>query len=81
MTHRFARGVAGATPQGARCVELRLKPQLKANLPRWSVPTGRTRRKAKTVPRRSRRTGLFGAWLEPRPRGLNKNIWKAASQR
>ena len=43
MTHRLVRGVAGATPQGARCVELRLKPQLKANLPRWSVPIGRTR--------------------------------------
>ena len=43
MTHRLVRGVAGAMPQGARCVELRLKPQLKANLPRWSVPIGRTR--------------------------------------
>ena len=32
QTHRFVRGVAGATPQGARCVELRLKPQLKASL-------------------------------------------------
>ena len=33
-------------------------------------PDLRTKRKATTVPRRSRRTGLFGAWLEPRPRGL-----------
>ena len=32
QAHRFVRGVAGATPQGARCVELRLKPQLKASL-------------------------------------------------
>ena len=32
QTHRFVRGVAGATPQGAGCVELRLKPQLKASL-------------------------------------------------
>ena len=32
QTHRLVRGVAGATPQGARCVELRLKPQLKASL-------------------------------------------------
>ena len=32
MTHRLVRGVAGATPQGAGCVELRLKPQLKASL-------------------------------------------------
>ena len=30
QTHRFVRGVAGATPQGARCVELRQKPQLEA---------------------------------------------------
>ena len=28
--HRFVRSVAGATPQGARCVELRLEPQLEA---------------------------------------------------
>ena len=30
LTHQFVRGVAGATPQGARCVELRQKPQLEA---------------------------------------------------
>ena len=29
--HRFVRGVAGATPQGALCVEQRLKPQLDAS--------------------------------------------------
>ena len=28
--HGFVRSVAGATPQGARCVELRLEPQLEA---------------------------------------------------
>ena len=51
MTHRFARGVVGATPQGARCVELRLKPQLGvaarselASPTSSCLPTGRGRR-------------------------------------
>ena len=51
MTHRLVRGVAGATPQGARCVELRLKPQLGvaarselASPTSSCLPTGRGRR-------------------------------------
>ena len=51
LTHQFVRGVAGATPQGARCVELRLKPQLGvaarselASPTSSCLPTGRGRR-------------------------------------
>ena len=40
-------------------------------------PDMRTKRKATTVPRRNRRTGLFGAWLEPHPRG---SVCRAAAQ-
>ena len=40
-------------------------------------PDLRTKRKATTVPRRNRRTGLFGAWLEPHPRG---SVCRAAAQ-
>ena len=83
MTHRLVRGVAGATPQGARCVELRLKPQLKANLPRWSVPIGRTRlcRGAADAPVASPCKDGRRPWRERRPRHPSEDVERVRATR
>ena len=60
-------GCQPRSPQGAQCVELRLKPQLVANQSLHLIRTRRTRPRPDAS---GRRTALFGAWLEPRPRGL-----------
>ena len=60
-------GCQPRSPQGAQCVELRLKPQLVANQSHHLIRTRRTRPRPDAS---GRRTALFGAWLEPRPRGL-----------
>ena len=66
-TGSFAERGWSHAPGGSVC---RAAAQAAAQSELGQCPDLRTKRKATTVPRRSRRTGLFGAWLEPRPRGL-----------
>ena len=73
QTHRFVRGVAGAMPQGARCVELRQKPQLEVSLRRRSVPTSSCLRLVEGgTDRRGGRAACLASSLRPHcsPRDL-----------
>ena len=65
-TGSFAERGWSHAPGGSVC---RAAAEAAAQSELGQCPDLRMKRKATTVPRRSRYTGLFGAWREPRPQG------------
>ena len=67
QTHRFVRGVAGATPQGlgvSSCGSSRSSKRA------WSVPGSEDEEEGDDGAAAQQKHRFVGAWLEPRPRGI-----------